>query len=205
MDEKELKKLFQEKHGKPTDPALDFEVGNIIPFPLQEAPKGEAKKLFDRVLGKKGAIAMVVNKEAKKVRFVLVRETDAGPRVVGGPYPLTYLLTPNEIPATAAHALANPDGMELLSLDPKRPNEKPKDEFHGWKVLGRTAIKNDMTRRKLAGDLVAAAESSEGLAAACFNPRHGLRVKRGDKTIDLVVCFECFQVEVVTDKEGDKS
>ena len=39
VDEKELKKLFQEKHGKPTDPALDFEVGNIIPFPLQEAPK----------------------------------------------------------------------------------------------------------------------------------------------------------------------
>ena len=50
-------------------------------------------------------------------------------------------------------------------------------------------------------DLAAAAEESEGDAAACFNPRHGLRVTRNGKTIDFVICFECFQVKVFG---GDK-
>ena len=200
-DEKELKKLFGEKFGKPADPALDFEVREPDQYPLDEPLSAEAKKLFDRVIGKKGWIVLVVNKKVEQVRYVLVRSTDAGPKVVGGPYPLTYLLMPNAIPAAAAEALAKPDSVELLSLDPDRPKDKPKDDFHGWKVLGRTTIKDDAARKKLTADLAAAAEASEGLAAACFNPRHGLCVTRNGKTIDLVICFECLQVQVF---EGDK-
>src|SRR5436305_139997 len=81
-DEKELKKVLGEKFGKPADPALDFEVRDSIPYPLDEPLPGDGKKLFDKVLGKNGYAVMVASKEAKRVRYVLVRVTDAGPKVV---------------------------------------------------------------------------------------------------------------------------
>ena len=37
---------------------------------------------------------------------------------------------------------------------------------------------------------------SEGIAAACFNPRHAFRVKFQNKTYDMVICYECFQVDL---------
>ena len=201
-EEKELAKLFGDQFGRPAAPAIDFEFVSYVPYPFEEGLKDPAaKKLVEQVLGKKGGFVLVRNKKAKVVRYVLVRLTDAGPRVVGGPYPLTYLLMPNVVPAAAGEALEKADAVELLSLDPLRPKEEPKDGFHGWKVLGRTAPKDDATRRMLTADLRAAAGASEGSAAACFNPRHGLRVTRAGKTVDLVICFECLQVEVY---EGEK-
>ena len=34
------------------------------------------------------------------------------------------------------------------------------------------------------------------MVAMCFNPRHGIHVVRGETVHDLVICFECLQVEV---------
>ena len=36
----------------------------------------------------------------------------------------------------------------------------------------------------------------EGNVPACFRPRHGIHATRGQKVVDLLVCFECSQVEV---------
>ena len=38
--------------------------------------------------------------------------------------------------------------------------------------------------------------------AACFNPRHGIRVTRNEKEADFVICFECAQVEVFGENYG---
>ncbi len=100
----------------------------------------------------------------------------------------------NPIPAEVLAALAKADAVELLSLDPMRPMVPPKDGFHGWKVLGRTAVKDEKTHTALLTSLRKAAEASDGTAAFCFNPRHGLRVTTGKATVDLVICFECLQV-----------
>ena len=32
--------------------------------------------------------------------------------------------------------------------------------------------------------------------AACFIPHHGLRIKSSERTIDLVICFHCSQVQL---------
>src|SRR5262249_13241443 len=72
----------------------------------------------------------------------------------------------------------------------------PKDNFHGWKVLGKTAVKEKADRGKLVEALEKGIKENDGTVAACFNPRHGIRVAKGDKTIDLVICFECFSLEV---------
>ena len=41
----------------------------------------------------------------------------------------------------------------------------------------------------------------DGLAAGCFNPRHGNRATRGTGVFDLVICFECFAISVYVDGE----
>jgi hypothetical protein len=73
--------------------------------------------------------------------------------------------------------------------------DPPPDHFHGWRVLGRTTITDQATQRKLNEALRAGARENSGAAAACFNPRHGVHVTRADKTYDLVICFECLQVQ----------
>jgi hypothetical protein len=42
------------------------------------------------------------------------------------------------------------------------------------------------------------------MVAGCFIPRHGLRLKGGGKTVDLVICFQCLSAEVFVDGERQK-
>jgi hypothetical protein len=32
--------------------------------------------------------------------------------------------------------------------------------------------------------------------ANCFDPRHGIRAKDKERTVDLVICFRCLQVAI---------
>src|SRR5688500_3924625 len=100
----------------------------------------------------------------------------------------------NDIPAGTLAALQQGDGYELLSLDPRELDEPPPDHFHGWRVLGRTTITDPATRKKLNEALRKGARENTGMAAACFNPRHGIHVVHNGKAYDLVICFECLSV-----------
>jgi hypothetical protein len=106
-----------------------------------------------------------------------------------------------EIPAETKTALEKAAEWELYSLDPEYLKEPPKDGFHGWKVLGKTTVKDADTRKALLAALEKGAKDNDGVAAKCFDPRHGIRIKAGDQTIDLVICFACYQTKVFA---GDK-
>lgn len=178
-------------------------VGLIAAAPLYGAGSRESDGKAENVVGRflKGGKAGKPERPAPLAGVPRL----AGPSVVGEPSPLTYHLIPNPVLAAAKEMMEKAESVELLSLDPERPKEKPKDEFHGWKVLGRTVVKDDAPRKKLTADLLAAAEASDGSAAKCFNPRHGLRLTQKGKTVDLVICFECLQVRVFDgDKDGGK-
>ena len=70
------------------------------------------------------------------------------------------------------------------------------ENFHDWKVLGKVAIKEAAARKKLVDALRLGAEDNAGIVAACFIPRHGLRLKSGKETVDLVICFQCLSIQV---------
>jgi hypothetical protein len=109
----------------------------------------------------------------------------------------------NKIPDETKAILDKADSFELLSLDPMRDKEV-KDGFHGWKVLGKTEVKDADTRKGLVAALAKGAADNKGEVARCFNPRHGIRATHDKKAVDLVICFECLQVRVYPDKgEGE--
>jgi hypothetical protein len=83
-----------------------------------------------------------------------------------------------------------------MEVDPQELKTKP--VFHGYPVLGQTQITAATTRMDLLSALYT--DLGKGDPAACFNPRHGIRAVRGNKTVDLVICFECQQIEIYDER-----
>jgi hypothetical protein len=108
----------------------------------------------------------------------------------------------NVIPATSATILEQADHFELLSLDPRPQWEPAEGDFHRYKVLGTVTINDPETRKKLVTAFKKAVAENQEYVAACFNPRHGIRVTRNEKQADFVICFQCAQVEVFGEVSG---
>jgi hypothetical protein len=75
------------------------------------------------------------------------------------------------------------------------PDSSRADTFHRYAIVGQTEIKDKKTK----SDLVAHfynGMAGESLSACCFNPHHAIRATKGQKTVDLVICFSCSGVEI---------
>ena len=94
---------------------------------------------------------------------------------------------------------------ELLALDPFKEKPDPKDAFRGWKILGKTAVKDADARKTLLAALDKGIadhaekrrkEREKGLVreSGCFQPRHGIRATAGGQTVEVLICFECSPV-----------
>src|ERR1043165_8065588 len=94
----------------------------------------------------------------------------------------------NDMPKTVREAFEKATEFELYSLDPDRVegNQKGPDAFPGWAVLGKTTVKGD-TIAVVRNAIEKGRKESEGIVAACFLPRHGLRFTGDKKTYDFVL------------------
>jgi hypothetical protein len=95
----------------------------------------------------------------------------------------------------------------LYSLDPYPPYEETAENprFHSHPILGQTEITDTKQKQELLAALYAAADEyrREGFAApfpSCFKPRHGIKAVAGTNWVELLICFECKQVEEYTSK-----
>jgi hypothetical protein len=119
----------------------------------------------------------------------------------------------SKIPDDVNAALEKAESFELFSLDPDEipadsadssesgPSSAKKDEqrFQIWPALGSTTITDKAQREKLIAALQKGVAENDGMAAACFNPRHGIRVKHAGKVYDVVICFECMSASTYVD------
>lgn len=103
----------------------------------------------------------------------------------------------NRLPREVSRALKAQTTAVLYSLEPAERGEK-EGFLHGFQILGET--------RLTGGALSSAVKEFEravadwgGAMAACFEPRHALRVVDGTHTYDLVLCYECDQLYVYRD------
>ena len=115
-----------------------------------------------------------------------------------------------KMPASARAALESAEKLELFSLDPDRHQriDEADDQkaaagthFHGWKVLGSTQLTDRLERSKIIQMFQKGVDESGDAAASCFIPRHGIRVVANGKTVDFVICFQCFRVEWFEDDQ----
>lgn len=90
--------------------------------------------------------------------------------------------------------------VELYALRPEPAQFEPAGDgtrrFHGYEVLGDAALTDPGLATQLAQLISRGLAESDGSAALCFNPRHGVRVVREGRTLDLVICYECKQIYV---------
>lgn len=116
------------------------------------------------------------------------------------------LVPSSDLPPNVLSALQAAESYELLSLDPNPElrGEAGRSGFHGWHVLGRTAITDVRVQQKLNSALQAGVQENDGTVAACFEPHHGISVVSRESTTDLVICFACFSAQVyVNGAKGD--
>ena len=101
-------------------------------------------------------------------------------------------------------SLSNPEQLTLYSLHGQGHDAPPPtgEQFHGVQVLGKVDVTDAGRREELVAALKSGAAAPPKFTATCFLPRHGLRVIEAGKTVDFVVCFECFKFETY---QGDSS
>jgi hypothetical protein len=92
------------------------------------------------------------------------------------------------------------DKAEIFELYSLGGEEGPESDqrFHGASVLGKMTVIDEKDRKKLVDAFRLGVEEST-MSALCFFPRHGIRLKKGSETVDLVICFQCMQVHIIKD------
>ncbi len=81
----------------------------------------------------------------------------------------------------------------LYSLESTRKTPDEGNTFHGYPIRGSVEI--TAWDEKAALILSLAKGVSQSLySRMCFDPHHGLRIVDGERVIDFVICFPCFQV-----------
>lgn len=93
------------------------------------------------------------------------------------------------------HQLPTPDEMIIYSLDHlAEPGPKTNQEanvFMGYPVFGTVTIHDAGKRQELYSRLHENINRRNVEIAACFWPRHGVRLKFGNRVIDYALCFQC--------------
>lgn len=110
--------------------------------------------------------------------------------------PDPWLLNEGGDPFSAPAAPPGSEGAKKAETNPETP-EKPKrkvppdQEFHEYPILGQLVMKENEKLRYVIQALDTAGQNWVGVVAACYSPRHGIRVKNEGKIHDLVICYEC--------------
>lgn len=71
--------------------------------------------------------------------------------------------------------------------------QSPLGTFHKYPIMGSAKITDDEAKLLLRS-LQEGIMRNKGGHAACFNPRHGLKITTKNGSIEYLICFECLRV-----------
>jgi len=97
----------------------------------------------------------------------------------------------NRLPDDIVSLLSRARKFELVSVDPvsEAGSQGP---YFGFRVLGRARIVPKADRSTLVKALLKSIRDARPESFLCFNPRHALHVEDDGRTLDVLVCFECW-------------
>jgi hypothetical protein len=104
----------------------------------------------------------------------------------------------NPIPPSAARALSTPADVILYSLEPAAEFDASESQLHNFKILGQAGLDQKQTATAIA-EFKKAISNWDGIVAACFDPRHAIRLAANGHIYDFVLCYECHQLYVYED------
>ena len=106
---------------------------------------------------------------------------------------------PRHVPESLEFLEAAPT-WTLYSLDPDKDWGKspPEKLFHDYRILGKTDVDKTKSAPLLAA-LRKGIQDSDGTHYRCFNPRLGISATYNGHSIELVICFECAQIQIYCD------
>jgi hypothetical protein len=106
--------------------------------------------------------------------------------------------TANTIPIDAVQALHESRSAELYSLEPWSPPESRGPLLYRFQILGQKRI-DGVTYKTAAEEIEAAVGRWDDRMAACFDPRHALRVTSRGHQFEFLLCYACHQMAVYRD------
>jgi hypothetical protein len=99
-------------------------------------------------------------------------------------------------PGDSASVVEHADHLTLYELDPtQRGKVAAGKTFWQYPVVSEKDVTDPKERAELIQTLYGCM-AEQKVGARCFVPHHGLRAVRGDKTVDLVLCFTCQWVHI---------
>jgi hypothetical protein len=106
----------------------------------------------------------------------------------------------NALPAEAQKALHSGGPAIVYSLEPWSDPKKNVARLHGFEILGQSELTSVQESSAVTAFDTAIA-GFDGMVAACFDPRHAIRIQANGHTYDFLLCYSCHQVEVYRDEE----
>jgi TPR repeat protein len=104
---------------------------------------------------------------------------------------------PPELPDEVLKALDSPSSITLYSIQPWGGPDLPELDFHGHHQNGHVELRQRQATQAVAALNNAIAKGNAGLESLCLiNPRHALRVISNGNTYDILICYECGQIEL---------
>lgn len=96
------------------------------------------------------------------------------------------------LPEPTCRLLKGAESIEVFSLGGVSEEKGP---FWGAPVLGSVVVRDERLRRRLADRIILAHRYNIG-GMWCLGAEYGLRVRAGEKSIDMTFCFGCSKVWV---------
>jgi hypothetical protein len=102
------------------------------------------------------------------------------------------------------HIPDDPDELILFSVDGPHPVYGGQDDgsrvlLYNYPVLGSVPITDPELCREVVAAVKADIETASERQNKCFDPRHVLRVTKGGRTFDVLICFQCHNYQLWRD------
>ena len=91
------------------------------------------------------------------------------------------------------------ESFEVLGIVCERGPLRDEDTFRGYPIVATEPVGGPARAEVLEAIYTGVSEGRS--FAMCFEPHHGVRARRGDDFVDLVICFECSQIYVYDGEE----
>ena len=99
----------------------------------------------------------------------------------------------------ATRVLHSARSADLYSLEPWIEPDAKAQQLDGYAILGKVSMTKSQTHAAVSEIDKSMAAWEEGPVAACFDPRHALRIRSEGHTYDFLICYACEGIQVYKD------